>query len=59
MTIVTCPAIHCRYNGYGECQLGIVAEVLRSGVVTQEECPYLDPAGDVAVAEPARDQTLP
>lgn len=49
MTIVTCSEIGCRYNGYGECQLGIVANVLRSGAVNQERCPYFDGAVDGSV----------
>lgn len=44
MTIVTCPAIRCQYNGYGECHLGSVANVLQSGAVTQADCPYFDAA---------------
>lgn len=46
MDLVTCPQVSCRYNGFGECQLGAVLAGLAAGVVSDEACPYFTPVGD-------------
>lgn len=45
--VVTCPEVGCRFNGFGECQLGQVAETILIGVpISQDDCPYFEPAED-------------
>lgn len=46
MTVVTCPDYECRHNSFGECHLGIVAQVIDQGVVSETHCPYYDPLQD-------------
>lgn len=43
--IITCPLTDCVYNGFGECQLGSVANALEVGIASEQFCPYYDPNG--------------
>lgn len=38
--VVMCPDTACRYNGFGECQLGLVLTALENNTVTASHCPY-------------------
>ncbi len=50
--IVTCPEVTCRFNGFGECQLGLVAEAIQNGPgVSQDACPYYESAESAAAPE--------
>lgn len=43
MIVVTCPEIACRFNGFGECQLGLVAQAVLNGTeVSRDACPYFE-----------------
>lgn len=57
--VVTCPLIDCVYNGFGECQMGLVAGALETGVATGRHCPYYERAGGeerpAALADPGGD----
>ncbi len=36
------------YNGFGECQLGVVFAALLAGEVTERACPYFTPTPEDA-----------